>query len=142
VPALQQVFGVQNMRWFFPLKSVLDAGIVVAGGSDHMIGHDKNNSVNPYNPFFNIWMCVSRQLRGGGTFYPEERVSREAALRMYTTGAAWLQFDERTRGTLEPGKLGDAVVIDHDFFTCPEAEIRSIEPILTIAGGHITYRRQ
>jgi predicted amidohydrolase YtcJ len=141
VPALQRVFGAQNMRWFFPLKTVLDAGIIVAGGSDHMIGHDKNNAVNPYNPFFNIWMCITRELRGGGQFYPEERVSREAALRMYTTGAAWLQFDERTRGTLERGKLGDAVVIDRDFFTCPENEIRHIEPVLTIAGGRVTYER-
>jgi predicted amidohydrolase YtcJ len=130
------------MRWFFPLKTVLDAGIVVAGGSDHMIGHDKNLAVNPYNPFFNIWMCVTRRMRDGGQFYPGERVSREAALRMYTTGAAWLQFDERTRGTLERGNLADAVVIDRDFFSCPEDEIRVIEPVLTIAGGRITYERR
>jgi predicted amidohydrolase YtcJ len=142
VPALQRVFGANNMRWFFPLKTVLDAGIVVAGGSDHMIGHDKNNAVNPYNPFFNIWMCVTRRMRDGGQFYPEERVSREAALRMYTTGAAWLQFDEQARGALESGKLADAVVIDRDFFSCPEDEIRSIEPVLTIAGGRVTYERR
>jgi predicted amidohydrolase YtcJ len=142
VPALQRVFGANNMRWFFPLKTVLDAGIVVAGGSDHMIGHDKNNAVNPYNPFFNIWMCVTRRMRDGGQFYPEERVSREAALRMYTTGAAWLQFDEQARGALESGKLADAVVIDRDFFSCLEDEIRSIEPVLTIAGGRVTYERR
>jgi predicted amidohydrolase YtcJ len=141
VPALERVFGARNMRWFFPLKSVLDAGIPVAGGSDHMIGWDKNKAVNPYNPFFHIWMCVTRELRGGGQFYPEERVSREAALHMYTTGAAWLQFDERNRGTLEVGKLADAVVIDRDFFTCPVDQIRAIEPVLTIAGGRVTYER-
>jgi predicted amidohydrolase YtcJ len=142
-PALARVFGGEkNMRWFFPLKSVLDAGIPVAGGSDHMIGYDKNNAVNPYNPFFNMWMCITRQMRGGGVFYPEERISREAALRMYTTGAAWIQFEERNRGTLERGKLADAVVIDRDYFTCPEAEIRAIEPVMTIAGGRITYERK
>jgi len=138
-PALGRVFGVNNMRWFFPLKSVLDAGIEVSGGSDHMIGHDKNNAVNPYNPFFNMWMCVTRQMRGGGQFYPEERVSREAALRMYTAGAAWMQFEEQNRGTLEVSKFADAVVIDRDFFACPESEIRAIEPVLTIAGGRVTY---
>jgi predicted amidohydrolase YtcJ len=107
------------MRWFFPLKSVLNAGIPVAGGSDHMIGHDKNNAVNPYNPFLNMWICVTRKCAG-----VEERVSREEALRMYTSSAAWLQFSEKTRGTLEAGKLADAVVIDRDYLTCPEDQIR------------------
>ncbi len=142
VPALQRVFGARNMRWFFPLKSVLDAGIMVAGGSDHMIGHDKNHAVNPYNPFFNIWVCVTRMMRDGSRFYPEERISREAAIRMYTTSAAWLQFDERTRGSLEPGKLADAVVIDRDIFTCAEDEIREIEPVMTIVSGRIMYQRR
>ncbi len=140
VPALERVFGIDNMRWFFPLRSVLDAGIPVAGGSDHMIGWDKNGAVNPFNPFFNIWMCVTRRLRTGGSFYPDEHITREQALKMYTTGAAWIQFAEKSRGTLEIGKLADAVVIDRDFFTCPEEEIRRIEPLLTIVGGKIAYR--
>ena len=50
-PALEKVFGYDGMRWFYPLRSYIDAGIIVAAGSDHMIGHDKNNAVNPYNPF-------------------------------------------------------------------------------------------
>ena len=70
VPALQKVFGAQNMRWFFPLKSFLQQGIPVAGGTDHMIGHGKDNAVNPYNPFLNIWSCVTRKTRAGETFYP------------------------------------------------------------------------
>lgn len=142
VPALEKVFGVENMRWFFPLKSVLAAGIPVAGGSDHMIGHDRNNAVNPYNPFFNIWMCVTREKRGGGVFYGDERVTREQALRMYTTGAAWMQFDERSRGTLEVGKLGDAVVIDRGFFECPEAEIKDIGVVMTVVGGEVVFSRE
>src|SRR3974377_496292 len=114
VPALERVFGLANMRWFFPLKSVMDAGIPVAGGSDHMIGYDKNGAVNPYNPFFHMWMCVTRRMRDGNVFYPEERITRARALRMYTTGPAWLEFAEKERGTLELGKLADAVVIDRD----------------------------
>jgi predicted amidohydrolase YtcJ len=142
VPALERVFGARNMRWFFPLKSVLDAGIPVAGGSDHMIGYDKNNAVNPFNPFFNIWMCVTRRMRDGREFYPQERITREQALHMYTTGAAWIQFAENERGTLERGKLADAVVIDRDFLKCPVDEIRDIEPLLTIAGGKIVYEKK
>lgn len=142
VPALEKVFGAENMRWFFPLRSVLDAGIVVAGGSDHMIGYDKNNAVNPYNPFLNMWMCITRKMRDGRVFYPEERISREQALRMYTVGAAWMQFAEKDRGSIEVGKLADLVVIDRDFLTCPEDEIRSIEPVMTIVGGRVVYERK
>jgi predicted amidohydrolase YtcJ len=142
VPALERVFGARNMRWFFPLKSVIDAGIPVAGGSDHMIGYGKNSAVNPYNPFFNMWMCVTRRMRDGKEFYPEERITREQALRMYTTGAAWIQFAENERGTLERGKLADAVVIDRDFLKCPIDDIRDIEPLLTIAGGAIVYEKK
>jgi hypothetical protein len=141
VPALKRVFGEHNMRWFFPLKSVLKAGIPVAGGSDHMIGHDKNNAVNPFNPFFNMWMAITRRMRDNAEFYTQERVTREEALRMYTTGAAWLQFAESSRGTLEVGKLADAVVIDRDYFACPEDEIRAIEPLMTIVGGRVVYER-
>jgi predicted amidohydrolase YtcJ len=139
VPALQKVFGHENMRWFFPLKSVLANGIVVAGGSDHMIGHDKDNATNPFNPFLNMWISITRRMRDGSVFYPEECITREQALRMYTTGAAWMQFSEKERGSIEPGKLADLVVIDRDFLTCPEDEIRAIEPVMTIAGGRVVY---
>lgn len=139
VPALSKVFGLDKMRWFFPLKSVIGNGIPVAGGSDHMIGLDKDRAVNPYNPFFNLWMCVTRRMSNGATFYPEERISREQALRMYTMGPAWLQFSEKVRGSLEPGKLADAVVIDRDFFNCPEDEIRKIQPLATIVAGKVVY---
>jgi predicted amidohydrolase YtcJ len=139
VPALERVFERQNMRWFFPLHSVLDNGIVVAGGSDHMIGHDKNNATNPFNPFFNMWMAITRRMRDGAVFYPEERVTREQALRMYTNGAAWIQFAENERGSIEPGKFADLVVIDRDYLTCPEDQIRAIEPLMTMVGGKVVY---
>jgi hypothetical protein len=137
VPALEKVFGLGNMRLFFPLQSFLKNGIPVAGGSDHMIGWDKNAAVNPYNPFLNLWMCVARKTRDGADFYTEERVSREEALRMYTTGAAWLQFSEKERGSIEVGKMADLVVIDRDYLTCPEDEIRRIEPVMTFVGGEL-----
>ncbi len=138
-PALERVFGRENMRWFFPLRSVLAAGIPVAAGSDHMIGHDKNGATNPFNPFLNMWISITRRMRDGSVFYPEERITREQALRMYTTGAAWMQFSEKERGSIETGKLADLVVIDRDFLTCPEGEIRAIEPLMTIAGGRVVY---
>ena len=107
-----------------------------------MIGYDKNAAGNPYNPFLNMWMCITRKMRDGRVFYPEERISREQALRMYTVGAAWMQFAEKDRGSIEVGKLADLVVIDRDFLTCPEDEIRSIEPVMTIVGGRVVYERK
>lgn len=142
VPALERVFGRDKMRWFFPLKSVLAAGIPVAGGSDHMIGYDKNNAVNPYNPFFNMWMAITRKMRDGQVFYPEERINRDQALRLYTTGAAWMQFAEKERGSLENGKFADLVVIDRDYLTCPEDDIRRIEPLMTMVAGKVVYERK
>jgi predicted amidohydrolase YtcJ len=63
-------------------------------------------------------------------------------LGLYTTGAAWIQFAEKSRGSLEPGKLADVVVIDRDYLTCPEDEIRQIEPLMTIIGGKVLYERK
>ena len=139
--ALEKVFGNEGMRYFFPLRSYLDAGIVVAGGSDHMIGHDKNGATNPYNPFLGLWTAVTRINTSGAVVHAEQKVSREEALRMYTTGGAYRQFAEATRGSLEPGKLADLVVIDRDYLNCPESEIRLIEPLMVMIGGHISYSR-
>jgi predicted amidohydrolase YtcJ len=142
VPALQRVFGKGNMRWFYPARSWIEAGIPVAGGSDHMIGHGKDNAVNPFNPFLNMWMAVTRRTTEGEVFYPEERVSREDALRMFTTWAAYLQFSEKDRGSIEKGKLADLVVADRDPLTCAEDEIRRIQPLMTIVEGKVVYEKR
>jgi predicted amidohydrolase YtcJ len=139
VPALEQVFGYKNMRYFFPLQSYLKSGIVIAGGSDHMIGHDKNRAVNAFNPFFNMWMSISRKTREGKLIYPEEKITREQALRMYTNGSAYLHFSEKTLGSLETGKYADLVVIDKDFLACPEDEIRHIQPLATVVNGKVVF---
>jgi predicted amidohydrolase YtcJ len=140
VPALGRVFGLDRMRYFFPLASYLKRGIPVAGGSDHMIGHDKDGGVNPYNPFFNMWMAEMRQTREGSDFYREERVSRRDALQMWTSDAAWLQFSERDRGTLDPGKLADFVVIREDFFSVSPDVLRKVAPVMTAVEGEIVYQ--
>ncbi len=140
-PALEKVFGHDGMKMFYPLRSYLDAGITIAGGSDHMTGHDKNRATNPYNPFLNMWIAVARRTSEGRVLHPEQKITREEALRMHTTGAAHLQFEEQDKGSLERGKLADMVVIDRDYLTCPEDQIRQIEPWMTIVDGKISYRR-
>jgi len=141
-PALTKVFGNDGMRYFYPLRSYVDAGIIVAGGSDHMIGFDKNSAVNPYNPFLGMWTAVTRKMKNGAVLHPEERISREEALKMYTIWAAYLQFDEEKKGSIEPGKLADLVVIDRDYMTCPEDEIKALEPVATIIDGKIVWERK
>jgi predicted amidohydrolase YtcJ len=141
-PALEKVFGHDGMRYFYPLRSYLDAGLIVASGSDHMIGHDKNRSTNPYNPFFQMWVAITRQTRGGDVLYPEEKITREEALRMHTIWAAQMQFAENERGSLETGKLADLVVIDRDFLTCPEDEIKAIEPEMVVLDGKIAWQKR
>jgi predicted amidohydrolase YtcJ len=136
-PALSKVFGEDGMRWFFPLRSYLDAGIPVAGGSDHMIGYGSNSAVNPFNPFLGMWNAITRKMVNGEVLEPGQRITREEALRLYTTGPAWIQFAENERGSIEAGKLADLVVIDRDYLTVPEDEIRRIRPVMVIINGKV-----
>ncbi len=137
--ALSKVLGPERMKYFQPYKSVFDAGVIVAGGSDHMIKFDSRNAINPYNPFFGMWMVVSRKTAAGQVFNPEQKLTREQALKMWTWNAAYLSFEEDIKGSLEPGKLADLAVIDRDILTCPEDEIRDIEVLRTVLGGKTVY---
>jgi len=140
-PALEKVFGYDGLRYFFPLRSYLDAGVLVAGGSDHMIGHDKDRAVNPYNPFHGLWVSVARKTDRGRLLHPEEKISRQEALKTYTIWAAWRQFAEKTKGSIEPGKLADLVVIDRDYLNCPEDEIARIQPVMVILDGKVVLEK-
>jgi predicted amidohydrolase YtcJ len=135
--ALEQVFGYEAMRYFYPLRSYIDAGIIVAAGSDHMIGHNKNSAVNPYNPFLSMWTEITRLTTGGKVIHPEQKITRAEALKTHTIWPAYLQFAEKERGTIEPGKLADLVAIDRDYLTCPEAQIREIQPVMVMIDGKI-----
>ncbi len=68
-----------------------------------------------------------------------DRISREDALRLHTVGSAWFSFDEKIKGSLEPGKLADLVVLTDDYLTVPEDKIREISAVMTIVGGKIVY---
>ena len=139
--ALEKVFGYEGMRYFYPLRSYIDAGIVVAAGSDHMIGHDKNSATNPYNPFLSMWTEVTRLTKTGKVMHPEQRISRVEALQTHTIWPVYLQFAEKERGSIEVGKLADLVVIDRDYLSCPEAEIKEIQPVMIVLNGKIVVSR-
>jgi predicted amidohydrolase YtcJ len=138
-PALKDVFGPERMSYFLPLKSLFDAGIVVAGGSDHMIRFDPRQAINPYHPFYGMWMAVTRKTADGSVLNPEQRITREQALRMWTLNGAYLTFEEKDKGSIEPGKFADLIVITKDYLRCPEDEIKDIEVLLTLVGGKTVH---
>lgn len=140
-PALEKVFGKDGMKHFFPLRSYVDAGVTIIGGSDHMIGHDKNSAVNPYNPFLGLWTSVTRLTTADAVVHPEQKIGRADALRSYTINAAYMTRDEKLKGSIETGKVADLVVIDRDYLTCPENEIRNIEPLSVYIAGKEVWRR-
>ena len=127
--AMSKVVSPQALRYFNPYQSLVKAGVLFAGGSDHMIGWDKNNAINAYNPFLGMYAAVTRKTSQGVVLTPEEKLTREQALRMYTIWGALLNHAEKERGSIESGKLADLVVIDRDFLTCPEEQIKDIQAV-------------
>ncbi|MCC6362734.1 MAG: amidohydrolase [Bryobacterales bacterium] len=136
-PALSKVFPGGGMKYFIPLKSYRNRGVLLAGGSDHMTGFDRNTATNPYNPFLGMWTAVTRKMTNGAVLNPEECISREDALRMYTLWAAWLQHSEKERGSVETGKLADLVVVDKDYMSVPEDEIKDLRPVMVVIDGKV-----
>ncbi len=112
-----------------------DAGAVQAFGSDW--------GVFDFAPLKGIYCAVTRTTPEGtpkGGWYPENRITVEAALRHYTRDGAYANFDEEVRGTLTPGKLADFVVLSKDILTVPPAEIVKTKVLLTVMSGRDTYR--
>lgn len=138
---LLKVLGPDRMRWFQPYKSWLKY-TTVGGGSDHMLRFDPLDSTNPWSPWLGIWIAVTRSLERGGVHRPDEALTREEALRLYTVNNAYLHREEKLKGTLEVGKLGDAILIDRDVLTCPTAEIRETKVLLTVVGGKVVFERK
>jgi hypothetical protein len=140
--ALQHVLGPARMRDFIPLRSIMDAGVLVVGGSDHMIRMDPRLSLNAYHPFFGMWMAITRKTVAGAVLNPELRINRREALRMWTLNGAYGTFDEGKKSSIEPAKLADFAVIDRDYLECPEEQIKDIDILLTVVDGRVVYDRQ
>lgn len=137
--AMQLILGIDRVKSFHPYRSMIDAGVMVNGGSDHMVKWDADTSVNPYNPFLGMWSMITRTTDKGNLFMPEESISREDALKIYTINNAYSSFEEDIKGSIEPGKLADMAVITDDLLTCPVEKIKQIVSDLTIVGGRIVY---
>jgi predicted amidohydrolase YtcJ len=82
---------------------------------------------------------VSRKLKDGTIFYPDQRMSRVEALKSYTVNNAYAAFEEKVKGSLEPGKLADITVLSKDIMTIPEDEILATDVVYTIVGGKVAF---
>jgi predicted amidohydrolase YtcJ len=105
------------------------------------LGAGTDFPVNTINPFLNMYIMVTRKDPRGVVYGAKEAIGREQALRLYTTSAAHYTFEEHVKGSIEPGKLADLVVLSADILGVPEESIKDIQALTTIVGGRIVYQR-
>jgi predicted amidohydrolase YtcJ len=151
IASMQPTHATSDMRWAetrigqqraregaYAWRSLLDAGAVVIFGTDF--------PVEPMPPVEGIYSAVTRQSREEpgvppGGWLPEQRLTREEAIRLYTAAPAYGEWQEEHKGTLRPGMLADLVVWDRDLLTIPEVEILRAAPAMTVVGGRVVFRR-
>jgi predicted amidohydrolase YtcJ len=120
-----------RIRYVIPCKSLIKAGMRPAGSSDR--------PVVPGNPLLGIYSAVTRRTEKGQVIVPEERVSVMNAIRMYTINGAFASFEEKIKGSIEPGKLADFVVLSEDLLSIPPEEIKDLKVEMTLVGGEVVY---
>jgi predicted amidohydrolase YtcJ len=133
-PSLATYWGAERASWTTPMRFYLDQGVPTAGGTD--------SPVTPYAPMNVIYHFVTRDTISGGVFGADQRITREEALRVMTLNNAFLTFEENVKGSIEPGKLADLVVLSDDIMTCADGNIRSVEVEMTMVGGQVVYERK
>lgn len=121
----------ERARYTYPLRSFLDAGVPLAGGSD--------SPVSSYQPLIGIQAAVTEKTSGGQDFAPEEKLTVEEALRIYTRNGAYAAFDEKIKGSISVGKYGDFAVLGSDPRVVPADEIAQIPVLATMRGGEFVY---
>jgi predicted amidohydrolase YtcJ len=135
---LLKVLGKERMRWFHPYKSWLEY-TTIGGGSDHMIKLDPLEATNPWDPWLGLATTLTRTTERGTDLGHDECLTREQAVRLYTINNAFLNREEKEKGSLDVGKLGDLIVIDRDVLTCPAKDVAKTKVLYTVVGGKVVY---
>ena len=115
-------------------QKLMKSGAIVSNGTDA--------PVEDVDPIASFYATVTRRLKDGSTFYPEQRMSRLEALKSYTHNAAYAAFEEGSKGSLSQGKLADVTVLSKDIMTIPEEEIGTARVDYTIVGGKVAHERK
>jgi predicted amidohydrolase YtcJ len=126
-------------RWAYAFKTLHDRGVMLTFGSDWP---GTNASWYTANPMHILYAATTRKTMDGkpeGGWFPEERLDLTTSLRAYTANNAWAAGEERIKGKLEVGMLGDVVVLDADLFSIQADRIKDVKPLLTIVGGRIVH---
>jgi predicted amidohydrolase YtcJ len=118
----------------YPLRDLLDSGLVVACGSD--------NPVSDHNPLLGIHCTVNRRSMSGQEAGLSQRVDVLEAIKMYTWNGAYASFEEEIKGSIEPGKLADLVVLDQEILTIPTEHIKELNVESTIIDGKFVYQKE
>ncbi len=143
VPAMQPAFfwefgdgyirnyGRERADVMFPAGSLIKAGVIVAGSSD--------SPVTDFRPLFGIEQAQTRATSDGDVCGPEERVDLTTAIRMHTINGAYASFEDKLKGSIEPGKLADLTLLSADVRSVPVKELRDLPIAMTMVGGRIVY---
>lgn len=123
--------GEEEMRWMWPHRTLIDQGIPAPGHSDCPV-------CSP-NPWLGIYGLVTRKSSGGQVLYADEGITPLEAIKAYTIDGAYSAWEEKTKGSIEPGKIADLIVVDRDPMTIPHEELKDIKTVMTVVDGKILY---
>jgi predicted amidohydrolase YtcJ len=126
--------GIKRLEGAYAWQSLIRSGCIIAGGSDAPVERGE--------PMIEFYAAVARKdQRGfsGEGWHPEEKATREQALRMFTIWAAYAAFEENIKGSIEVGKLADLTILSADIMKIPEADILKTRCVMTVIGGEVVY---
>lgn len=126
-------YGVEAARQRPPIRKMLEMGLPVGAGTD-------GTRVASYHPWTCLWWLVTSKTVGGTVLHkPEDCLTREEALRLYTQGSAWFSGEESEKGTLKKGMMADLAVLSDDYFSIEPDAIRGLESVLTMMDGNVVH---
>ncbi len=125
----------KRLKGTYAFRALLDSGAVLAFGSD--------SPVAPLNPLFGVYAAVTRRTlddKNPNGWIPEQKISVEETVRAFTWGSAYAEFQENVKGTIEPGKLADFVVLSEDIFSIDPVKIRDVRVFVTVVDGKVVHQ--
>src|SRR3989449_9099021 len=126
--------GKERARTTYAFRSLLDSGATLAFGTDW--------TVAPLDPLLSVYAAVTRRTLDGKNpqgWIPEQKITVEEAVRAYTVGSAYAEFQEQVKGTISPGKLADLVILSRDIFKIDPKDIENVKVTLTMIDGRLLY---